>query len=169
MAPRAVTSKELGPTLGMYSHGMVAPAGEIVVVAGQVGMDGGRLVGPGDVEAQTRQTFANIEKVLRAAGCGMRDVVRFQTFLTYASDIDHFMRARREVFPAYFPDGVYPPNTLLVVSRLVQPELLVEIEAMAVRAARTSTPAARPRAASKSRAAVKSRGSARSRRTGKRR
>lgn len=170
MAPRAVTSKELGPTLGMYSPGMVAPAGEIVVVAGQVGMDGGgRLVGPGDVAAQTRQTFANIEKVLRAAGCGMRDVVRFQTFLTYASDIDHFMRARREVFPAYFPDGVYPPNTLLVVSRLVQPELLVEIEAMAVRPARPAAPAARPRAASKTRAAAQSRGSVRSRRSGKRR
>ena len=170
MAPRAVTSKELGPTLGMYSPGMVAPAGEIVVVAGQVGMDGGgRLVGPGDVAAQTRQTFANIEKVLRAAGCGMRDVVRFQTFLTYASDIDHFMRARREVFPAYFPDGVYPPNTLLVVSRLVQPELLVEIEAMAVKPARPAAPAARPRAASKTRAAAQSRGSVRSRRSGKRR
>jgi len=169
MTPRAVTSKELGPTLGMYSHGMVAPAGEIVVVAGQVGMDGGRLVGPGDVVAQTRQTFANIEKVLRAAGCGMRDVVRFQTFLTYASDIDHFMRARRDVFPGYFPDGVYPPNTLLVVSRLVQPELLVEIEAMAVKPARPATPAARPRAASKTRAAAKSPGSVRSRRSRKRR
>lgn len=157
MTPRPVTSKELGPTLGMYSHGMVAPAGEIVVVAGQVGMDGGRLVGAGDVVAQTRQTFANIEKVLRAAGCGMRDVVRFQTFLTYASDIDPFMRARREVFPGYFPDGVYPPNTLLVVSRLVQPELLVEIEAMAVKAAKTSTPAARPRAAANARKASRSR------------
>jgi enamine deaminase RidA (YjgF/YER057c/UK114 family) len=168
MTPRAVTSKELGPTLGMYSHGMVASAGEIVVVEGQVGMDGGRLVGPGDVAAQTRQTFANIEKVLRAAGCGMRDVVRFQTFLTYASDIDHFMRARREVFPRYFPDGVYPPNTLLVVSRLVQPDLLVEIEAMAVKPAKAA-PAARPRAASKTRAGAKSRSAARSRRSGKRR
>ena len=157
MAPRAVTSKELGPTLGMYSHGMVAPVGEIVVVAGQVGTDGGRVVGPGDVVAQTRQTFANIEKVLRAAGCGMRDVVRFQTFLTHATDIDHFMRARREVFPGYFPDGVYPPNTLLVVSRLVLPELLVEIEAMAVKAAKASTLAARPRAAANARKASRSR------------
>jgi 2-iminobutanoate/2-iminopropanoate deaminase len=135
-----------------------------------VGMDGGgRLVGPGDVAAQTRQTFANIEKVLRAAGCGMRDVVRFQTILTYASDIDPFMRARREVFPGYFPDGVYPPNTLLVVSRLVQPELLVEIEAMAVKAAKVSTPAVRPRAAAKTRASGKTRGSRRSRPGRKRR
>lgn len=149
MAIRAIASKELGPVLGMYSHGMVATAGEIVVVAGQVGMDGaGKLVGPGDVRAQTKQAFENILKVLKAAGCGMKDVVRFQTFLTHASDIDGFMQARREVFPGYFPDGVYPPNTILVVSRLVQPELLIEIEAMAVKPAAAagrakSRPAAR--------------------------
>jgi 2-iminobutanoate/2-iminopropanoate deaminase len=136
MTIRAVTSKELGPVLGMYSHGMVAPAGDLVVVAGQVGMDGaGKLVGPGDIRAQTRQAFENILKVLKAAGCGMKDVVRFQTFLTHASDIDGFMQARREVFPGYYPDRVYPPNTILVVSRLVQPELLIEIEAMAVKPA----------------------------------
>jgi enamine deaminase RidA (YjgF/YER057c/UK114 family) len=132
--PKAVISKELGPVLGMYSHGMVVPGGEIVVVAGQVGVDAsGRVVTPGDVGGQTRQALANVAAVLRAAGCTMQDLVRFQTFLTHASDIDGFMRARREAFPAYFPDGVYPPNTLLVVSRLVQPELLVEIEAMAVK------------------------------------
>ena len=151
--PRAVTSRELGPVLGMYSHGMVAPAGEIVVVAGQVGADAsGRLAAPGDVGGQTRQALANVDAVLRAAGCTMRDVVRFQTFLTHASDIDGFMRARREIFPSYFPDAVYPPNTLLVINRLVQPELLVEIEAMAVKApgpraaggARTAAARAKP-------------------------
>ena len=145
MPPKAVTGKGLGPVLGLYSHGMVAPAGEIVVVAGQVGTDSqGRLVDPGDVFAQTVQAFANIEAVLRAAGSGMRDVIRFQTFLTRASDVDGFMLARRQVFARCYPDDVYPPNTLLVVSRLVQQELLVEIEAMAVKPARK--PAPRPAA-----------------------
>jgi 2-iminobutanoate/2-iminopropanoate deaminase len=131
---KAVTSKALGPTLGMYSHGVVAPGGEIVVVAGQVGVDrAGRLQGPGDVGAQTKQAFENIRAVLEAAGSGMTQIVRLQTFLTHSADIEGFMQARREVFPRYFPDGVYPPNTLLVVSRLVQPELLVEVEAMAVK------------------------------------
>ena len=159
MAIRAIASKELGPVLGMYSHGMVATAGEIVVVAGQVGMDGaGKLVGPGDVRAQTKQAFENILKVLKAAGCGMKDVVRFQTFLTHASDIDGFMQARREVFPGYFPDGVYPPNTILVVSRLVQPELLIEIEAMAVKpAAATGRAKSRPAARSTGRRPAKRR------------
>ena len=145
-SPKAVTSKDLGPALGMYSHGMTAAAGEIVVVAGQVGMDrAGKLVG-GDVAAQTKQALENVKAVLSAAGCGMGDVIRFQTFLTHASDIDAFMQARHEVFPRHFPGGVYPPNTLLIVSRLVKPDLLVEIEAMAVKPAKT---AAAPRRAVK--------------------
>jgi enamine deaminase RidA (YjgF/YER057c/UK114 family) len=139
VAPRAVTSKDLGPALGMYSHGMIAPATEIVVVAGQVGMNrSGKLVGPGDVAAQTKQALDNVRAVLEAAGCGMGDVIRFQTFLTHASDIEGFMQARHEVFPRHFPGRVYPPNTLLIVSRLVKPELLVEIEAMAVRPAKAA-------------------------------
>jgi enamine deaminase RidA (YjgF/YER057c/UK114 family) len=133
----------------MYSHGMVAPGGELVVVAGQVAADrAGKLVGPGDVVAQTRQAFENVRAVLEAAGSGMGQIVRFQTFLTHAADIERFMQARKELFPRYFPDGVYPPNTILVVSRLVLPELLVEIEAMAVKpgGAVAAAPARRPSA-----------------------
>lgn len=131
----------------MYSHGMTAPVGELVVVAGQVGLDrAGKLVGPGDVAAQTKQAFENVKTVLSAAGCGLGDVIRLQTFLTHASDIERFMQARNEVFPRHFPGGVYPPNTLLIVSRLVKPDLLVEIEAMAVKPAKA---VAAPRRAAK--------------------
>jgi enamine deaminase RidA (YjgF/YER057c/UK114 family) len=156
--PKTVTPKSFGAPLGMYSHGMVAPGGEIVVVAGQVGMDqDGQVVG-GDVAAQTTQALDNVRAVVEAAGCAMGDIVRLQTFLTQAEDIPGFMRARAEVFPRYFPDGAYPPNTLLIISRLVKPELLVEIEAMAVRPAKVAAakapksprpaakPAKRPRA-----------------------
>ncbi len=140
----------------MYSHGMVAPTGELVVVAGQVAADrAGKLVGPGDIVAQTRQAFENVRAVLEAAGSGMRQVVRFQTFLTHAADIEGFMQARKELFPGYFPDGVYPPNTILVVSRLVLPELLVEIEAMAVKPTTPARPAASPRAAPRARSGTK--------------
>ena len=133
--PKAITPKEFGPPLGMYSHGMVAPGGEILVVAGQVGMMRGEVAGA-DVESQSKAALENVRVVLEAGGCSMRDVVRLQTFLTSADDIPGFMRARGEVFPRYFPDGIYPPNTLLVITRLVRPELRVEIEAMAVKAAR---------------------------------
>lgn len=145
---KVITPKGFQAPLGLYSHGMVAPPGEIVVVAGQVG------VGPsgtaGDVVSQTRQAFENVRVVVEAAGCTMRDVVRLQTFLTRADDIPGFMRAREEVFADLYPDGPFPPNTLLVVSRLVRPEFLVEIEAMAVRGARRAVAggrgAAKPRA-----------------------
>ncbi len=149
MAVKVLVPKELGQPLGMYSHGVVAPAGELVVVAGQVGIDGqGRLAGP-DVGSQTRQSLENIRAVLASGGCAMRDVIRFQTFLTRAEDIPGFMQARREAFPSYFTDETYPPNTLVVVSRLVRPELLVEIEAMAAKPAR---PAAAPKGTARTKA-----------------
>ncbi|MGH7388900.1 MAG: RidA family protein [Candidatus Rokuibacteriota bacterium] len=137
--PKTITPKSLGAPLGMYSHGMVAPGGEIVVVAGQVGIAPDGRVATGDVGAQTRQALENVRAVVEAAGCTMRDVVRLQTFLTRAEDIPGFMTARTAVFPGWFAAGAYPPNTLLVVSRLVRPELLVEIEAMAVKSKGAST------------------------------
>src|SRR5512134_3558607 len=160
--PTAVKPKRFGAPLGMYSHGMVAPGGEIVVVAGQVGMGEGGAVAVGDVGAQTRQALENVRAVVEAAGCTMEHVVRLQTFLTHAEDIPGFMAARGEVFPRYFPNAVYPPNTLLVVSRLVRPELLVEIEAMAVK---PSPPGAATRAAARPRAA---KGAGRGRASGRR-
>ena len=129
---KAITPKGFGAPLGMYSHGVVAKPGELVVVAGQVGMSETGQVAVDDVVAQTKQAFENVRSVIEAGGCAMRDVVRLQTFLTRAADIPGFMKARSELFPRYFPDGVYPPNTLLVISQLVRPELLVEIEAIAV-------------------------------------
>jgi enamine deaminase RidA (YjgF/YER057c/UK114 family) len=134
--PKVIEPKALGAPLGMYSHGVVVPAGELVVVAGQVGIGPSGTVA-NDIVAQTKQAFANLRAVLDAAGCTFRDVVRLQTFLTRADDIPAFMRAREEVFADAYPHAQYPPNTLLVISRLVRPELLVEIEAMAVRATRS--------------------------------
>ena len=142
---RVIAPKALGTPLGMYSHGMVAPGGEIVVVAGQVGMRPDGSLAGGDVGRQTKQALENVRAVLEAGGCGFRDVVRLQTFLTSADDLPGFMKARQEVFPGLFPDTAYPPNTLLVVSRLVRPELRVEIEAMAVLRPRRPGPRKRPK------------------------
>jgi len=137
---RVVTPKSFGAPLGMYSHGMLAGPGELLVVAGQVGTRSDGQVAGADVAAQTKQALENVRTVLEAGGCTLRDVVRLQTFLTRREDIAGFMKARQDVFPGYFPDGAYPPNTLLVISGLVRPDLLVEIEAIAVR--RPSRPAA---------------------------
>ncbi|PYM09130.1 MAG: RidA family protein [Candidatus Rokuibacteriota bacterium] len=137
MAITVLQPKGVSQPLGMYSHGMEANG--LVVVAGQVGVkpDGG-LAGT-DAGSQTKQAFANVAAVLGAAGCRMRDIVRLQTFLTSADDIPAFMAARQDVFPVYFRDGAYPPNTLLVISRLVRPELRVEIEAIAIKPPRAAS------------------------------
>src|SRR2546422_6178506 len=97
--PEPINSPKLGTPLGMYSHGMVAPRGEIVIVAGQTGIDAtGKLAGS-EVGPQTKQALENVRAVLEAAGCTMRDVVRLQTFLVNPRDIPDFMSARAEAFP----------------------------------------------------------------------
>jgi len=139
---KVIRPRGFAAPLGMYSHGMVA-SGELVIVAGQVGVDANGHVPP-DAQMQTELALENVRAVVEAGGASMRDVVRLQTFLTRAEDIADFMKARERVFPRYFPDGAYPPNTLLVVSRLVRPEFLVEIEAIAARQARRAAPAKAP-------------------------
>jgi enamine deaminase RidA (YjgF/YER057c/UK114 family) len=118
------------PVQGMYSH--VARAGELAFIAGQVAVDGtGNPVGAGDLAAQVNQVFDNMGKILQDLGADFESVVQFTTYLTSADSIPAFMSARSTLFPKLFPGGKYPPNTLLVIDRLVKPEFLVEIEAIA--------------------------------------
>jgi enamine deaminase RidA (YjgF/YER057c/UK114 family) len=156
MAIKVIEPKELGKPAGMYSHGILASGGELLVVAGQTGADAtGRVAGP-DIASQTKQSLENIRAVVTAAGCSMKDIIRFQTFLTRAEDLDGFRKARAEVYARYFGSGPYPPNTLLVISRLAHPDYLVEIEALAWKRARP-TPAPKAKAATRRPAARKRR------------
>ncbi len=127
-----VTSDQAPQPLGAYSVGMTVNAGSLVYVAGQVGVDpAGELVGPGDAAAQTRQVFENIGHVLEAAGAGFSNVVEFTTYVVGRDSVAGFIAGRNQVFPGIFPNGGYPPNTLLVVDGLVREEFLVEIKATA--------------------------------------
>ena len=128
----AITSDRAPQPLGAYSVGMSTNAGTLIYVAGQVGVDlSGALVGPGDAAAQTRQVFQNIGGVLESAGAGFDNVVEFTTYVVGRDSVQGFIDGRNEVFPDIFPNGDYPPNTLLVVSGLVRDEFLVEIKAVA--------------------------------------
>ncbi|HSE94374.1 MAG TPA: RidA family protein [Methylomirabilota bacterium] len=141
MARKVLSPQGDGRAIGMYSAGFATQPGRLVFVSGQVAIDGeGRLVGEGDFAAQAGQVFRNLAAVLAAAGCTLKDVVKFGTYLTRAEDFATFTAWRKEHYPRLFPDGVYPPNTGVVVTALARPGLLLEVEAMAVR----STPAARP-------------------------
>ena len=118
--------------LGLYSHVARSKAGEYLHIAGQVSIDrAGKVVGSKDFGAQMRQTYENLRAALESAGAGFADVVKYTTYITRKQDLPEYRTVRNELYGDFYPDGNYPPNTLLVVDGLVNDELLVEIEAVA--------------------------------------
>jgi len=122
----------LGKPMGQYSQITRVKASEFVYIAGQLAADrDGKLIGADDFDAQCSQVFANIETALKSVGAGWGNVVEFTTYLVHSQDIPKFMTYRKREFPKFFPDGAYPPNTLLMVDRLVQEPFLVEVKTIA--------------------------------------
>jgi enamine deaminase RidA (YjgF/YER057c/UK114 family) len=123
---------ELGPPMGQYSHVTRVKASEFLFIAGMLPGDaGGTVIGEGNFDAQIRQVFRNIEAALKSAGGTWANVVQFTTYLVQSQDIPKFMDFRLREFPKMFPDGKYPPNTLLIVDRLVREPFLVEVQTVA--------------------------------------
>ena len=120
---------DLGQPLGRYSH--ISRGGDLVAVAGQVGVRADGALAGEDLPSQLRQIFENLRLALEWTGGGLEDVMKLTTYLVGESTIAQFREARDELYPALYPAGKYPPNTLVVVDRLVRPELLVEIDALA--------------------------------------
>ncbi len=115
----------LGKPVGPYSHLARVKDGETLYIAG--------MVAPGEsFEKQCGAVYAQIEQALKSAGGGWRNVVQFTTYLVHSQDIATFYRWREREYPRMFPDGKYPPNTLLIIDRLVQEQFLLEIQTIAV-------------------------------------
>jgi enamine deaminase RidA (YjgF/YER057c/UK114 family) len=122
----------LGKPLGQYSHMTRVKASEFLFIAGMLAADkAGGVVGKDDFDAQCLQVFRNIAAALEPAGAGWGNVVQFTTYLVHSQDIARFMAFRLREFPKMFPNGVYPPNTLLIVDRLVQEPYLIEVQTVA--------------------------------------
>jgi len=115
----------LGKPLGQYSHmTRVRNAQETLYIAG--------MLAPGeDFEAQCSGVFRQIEGALKSAGAGWGNVAQFTTYLVHSQDIPKFMAWRLREFPKMFPEGKYPPNTLLIIDRLVGEQYLVEVQTIA--------------------------------------
>lgn len=133
MSPIALSNPDsLGKPLGPYSHVARVKAAELVFIAGQVAVDrAGNVVGAGDFDAQCVQAFANLGAALASVGAGWENVAQFTTYLVHSQDIAGFMAYRGREFPRLFPGGGYPPNTLLIIDRLVDEALLIEVQAIA--------------------------------------
>jgi len=120
--------------IGLYSQlaRLSGGAQHLIFIAGQLSVDAdGASVGEGDFPAQMRQVFANIGAVLGAEGLGFDSIAQMTTYLHGAELIGEFYRVREGLFKELFPAGAFPPNTLLVVSRLVRPEFLIEVQCIA--------------------------------------
>lgn len=117
------------PPFSNYSHGVEVPPGaRWLTIAGQLGVtETGDL--PDDAGAQARNCFANIARVLEAAGMGPGDIVHLNTYVTDRAHIAGYRAARAELMK-----DAPPSSTLLIISGLARPEFKIEIEAIAAKA-----------------------------------
>ncbi len=117
--------------LGAYNHALSVRPGQLIFIAGQVSVnEQGELVGEGNLADQTRQVYHNLEQILSSCGATFGDVARFNTFIKKGENLEDYMDARRQISPRIYAEGDYPPNTLLVIERLVKEEFLIEVEAV---------------------------------------
>jgi 2-iminobutanoate/2-iminopropanoate deaminase len=126
MALERINPDELGTPIGPYANAV--RAGNLLFVSGQVafGPDG-QVVGKGDPEAQMVRIMENIGACLRAAGAGFADVAKVTIFV---KDMGH--RTRLSPIRQRYFEGANPASTLVEVSELAHPDLLIEVEAIAV-------------------------------------
>ena len=114
-----------------YSHAVTAQdAKKLVYVAGQVSWDAaGNVVGKGDMRAQSEQVFGNVTAALKAAGAGWDDVVKMNGYMVGMNT--ERVTAYREVRQRFLKEGTLPASTLVGVERMVDPDLLLEVEVVA--------------------------------------
>jgi enamine deaminase RidA (YjgF/YER057c/UK114 family) len=126
--PRTVIQpKGLWDPRPRFAH--VVKIGKQIYIAGQTSVDDkGNLVGKGDIEAQTRQVFKNLQKCLEAAGASFDQVVKLNV---YSTNLDAHLPTIMKVRMEYFPKEPVA-STTIQIPRLVSPDWLVEIEAIAV-------------------------------------
>jgi reactive intermediate/imine deaminase len=119
------------PTLSTptgYTHVVQVRSGRTIYIAGQVAFDkSGNLVGKGDFAAQTTQVFENLKSALAAAGATFDNLVKVTTFVTDLSE----MQTLRSIRGNYYGKNA-PASTLVQITRLANPDLMIEIEAIAV-------------------------------------
>jgi reactive intermediate/imine deaminase len=112
-----------------YSHVVEVRGGRTLYISGQIAVDSsGNVVGSGDFNAQVKQVFANLKACLDEAGASFNDVVKLNFYLVDAENL----QIVRDIRDAYVNREHPPASTLVIVKQLVRPDLLVEVDAIAV-------------------------------------
>jgi len=128
MAKKFVNPPGLKP-LGMYTQATVVQGGSIAFISGQVSVDAqGKVVGAGNMQAQAVQVFENLKLALGGVGATFEDVVKFTIFIVGLTQEKR--KAVMEVRGRYISHKNPPAATMIGVDKLVEPELLLEIEAV---------------------------------------
>ncbi|ORA38784.1 hypothetical protein BST13_05315 [Mycobacterium aquaticum] len=123
---RLPSGSRFAPTIGFSA---AVRAGQVIHVSGTTAVDAsGQIVGDGDAYAQAREALWKIDAALREMGCQPRDVVQTRMYLTRVEDWEAVGRAHGEVFEDHRPAA-----TMIVVAALLDPRMLVEVEAVAYR------------------------------------
>lgn len=127
---RKIVPKGMEKFSGMFSLGV--RAGNYIYVSGTVSVDeNGKIVGEGDTKAQTLRAFENIKTVLAAEGSTPKDIVKLTVYIKNIGDYPKINEARAEFFAANSITEEYYPASTAVEAKLVSPDFLVEIEAVA--------------------------------------
>jgi enamine deaminase RidA (YjgF/YER057c/UK114 family) len=131
MNKESVNPPELGAAPRFYSHAVtIAAPAKLIYVSGQISLGpDGSVIGAGDVRRQCEQVFENVTTVLRASGAAWGDVIKMNAYMVGMSDEN--VAVFREVRAKYLIPGQRPASTFVGVARLVQPELLLEVEVIA--------------------------------------
>lgn len=128
MSKKFINPPGLKP-LGMYSQVSVATGGSVAFISGQVAVDAqGKIVGAGDIQAQAVQVFENLKLALGGIGATFADVIKFTIFIVDLTPEKR--KAVMDVRGRYISHTHPPAATMIGVERLVEPGLLLEIEAV---------------------------------------